>query len=321
MDTTPAPAHPVANPTGRRRPPPIVSSAPPYTAPPQRILLGILFVCLAGVMFSAMTGSAKYLGAHYSSLQISWARAFGHILFLLAAFLPRHGLKVLRTARPVMQLTRSALLFTSNLATFFALTFIPLAKAASISLTAPLIVTVLAGPMLGERTTLPRVLALLCGFLGVLLVIRPGSAVFHWAALVVLISAASYALYQILTRMVAGVESPETSALYSSVVGAFGMLLVMPFVWITPGNWFDILLFCAVGVLGAVGHYCIAIAFGFGPANILSPFQYFQLLSSVVVGFVAFGEVPDAFTWIGAAVIVGSGIFIGWTQARRPKAG
>lgn len=291
----------------------------PHQPPSQRILVGILFICLAGAFFSIMTGSAKYLGTHYSSLQISWARAFGHILFLLAAFLPRHGLKVLRTDRPVMQVTRSALLFTSNLATFFALTFIPLAKAASISLTAPLIVTMLAGPMLGERTTRARVIALLCGFLGVLLVIRPGSAVFHWAALVVLVSATAYAVYQILTRKVAGLESPETSALYSSVVGAFGMLLVIPFVWITPHGWLDILLFCGVGVLGALGHYCIAIAFGFGPANILAPFQYFQLLTSVVVGFVAFGEVPDVFTWIGAAVIVGSGIFIGWTQTRKPK--
>ncbi|MBW6399911.1 DMT family transporter [Roseomonas sp. HJA6] len=297
------------------------SSTSAHQPPPQRILVGILFICLAGALFSVMTGSAKYLATHYSSLQISWARAFGHILFLLAAFLPRHGLKVLRTARPVTQLARSALLFTSNLATFFALAFIPLAKAASISLTAPLIVTMLAGPMLGERTTLPRVIALLCGFAGVLLVIRPGSAVFHWAALVVLVSATSYAVYQILTRKVAGVESPETSAFYSSVVGAFGMLLVMPFVWITPHGWLDILLFCGVGVLGALGHYCIAIAFGFGPANILSPFQYFQLLSSVTVGFLAFGEVPDAFTWIGAAVIVASGIFIGLNQARRPKGG
>ncbi|GGJ30077.1 DMT family transporter [Neoroseomonas lacus] len=285
--------------------------------PPQRILLGILFVCMAGACFSFMLAAAKSLGAHYSSFQISWARAFGHIVFLLAAFLPRYGLAVLRTRRPVLQLTRSALLFGSNLLSFLALTFIPLAKQVSISQTAPLIVTMLAGPMLGERTTLARVLALLAGFAGVLLVIRPGTAVFHWASIGVVVSAACYALYQILTRRVAGQESPETSALYSSVVGAFGMLLVMPFVWITPATLADLALFCALGVLGALGHYCIAIAFGFGPANILSPFQYFQLLASVGVGFVLFGEVPDLFTWLGAAVIVGSGLFIGWTQTRK----
>lgn len=290
-----------------------------HQAPPQRILVGIFFICLAGAQFAMMTGIAKYLGREFSSLQISWARAFGHIVFLLAAFLPRHGLGVLRTRMLGMQLTRSSLLFTSNLATFFALNFIPLAKAASISQTAPLIVTALAGPMLGEKTTPSRVIAVLCGFGGVLLVIRPGSAVFHWASLFVLVSATSYAVYQILTRKIAGQESPETSALYSSIVGAFGMLLVIPFVWITPGSLMDVALLCSVGVLGALGHYCIAIAFGFGPANILSPFQYFQLLASVMVGYVVFDELPDLFTWIGAGVIVSSGIFIGLSQARRPK--
>lgn len=293
----------------------------PPTFPPQRILLGIVFMCLAGVLFAVMGGCAKLLGQSYSSLQVSWARAFGHIIFLLAAFLPRHGLAVLRTRRPFTQLGRSALLFTSNLSHFFAITFIPLAKAASISLTAPLIVTLLAGPMLGERTTRARIIALLCGFGGVLLVIRPGSSVFHWASLFVVLSATSYAVYQILTRQVASIESPETSALYSSAVGAFGMLLVMPFVWITPDNWLDIGLFCALGILGALGHYCVAYAFGYGPANIISPFQYFQLLSSVTVGYLVFAEVPDAVMWLGAAVIIGSGLFIGWSQTRRPRPG
>ncbi|MBR0661551.1 EamA family transporter [Neoroseomonas oryzicola] len=284
---------------------------------PTRLLVGILFMVGAGVLFAVMGGCAKLLGQTYSSLQVSWARAFGHIIFLAIAFFPRHGLAVLRTRRPLMQLGRSALLFTSNLAHFFAITFIPLGKAASISLTAPLIVAMLAGPMLGERTTKARVVALLCGFLGVLLVIRPGSAVFHWASLFVVLSAASYGVYQILTRMVAGIESPETSAFYSSTVGAFGMLLVMPFVWIAPAGWFDIMLFCALGVLGALGHYCVAIAFGFGPANVISPFQYFQLLSSVAVGYWMFAELPDAFTWLGAAVIVASGLYIGWSQTRK----
>lgn len=275
---------------------------------------------MAGCCFALMSGTAKVLGAHYSSLQISWARAFVHILFLLAFFLPRHGLAVLHTRRPALQLARSALLFTSNLLSFLALAFIPLAKQASISMTAPLIVTLLAGPMLGERTTRARLVALSCGFLGVLVVIRPGTAVFHWAAVAVLVSATSYALYQILTRKVAGVESPETSALYSSAVGAFGMLLVIPFVWITPHSLADFGMFVAVGVLGALGHYCIAIAFGLGPANILSPFQYFQLLASVLTGFMLFGDLPDAFTWVGAAVIVASGLYIGWTQTRRKPA-
>jgi len=285
--------------------------------PAQRILLGILFMCLAGLLFPVMSSFAKILGAEYSSLQVSWARAFGHIVFLLAAFLPRYGIALLRTRRPGVQVLRSAMLFTSNLCHFFALTFIPIAKAAAISQTAPLIVALLAWPMLGERTTPGRVVALGCGFVGVLIVIRPGTALFHWASLLVLLSACCYALYQILTRRVAGVDSPETSTVYSSVVGAFGMLLVLPFVWITPQGWADVAMFCGLGVLGATGHYCVAKALGYAPANIVSPFQYFQLIGSVLIGWLVFEEWPDAGVWLGAAVIIAAGLWIGWSQTRR----
>jgi hypothetical protein len=160
-----------------------------WRAPAQDTLLGILFICLAGLLFPMMNGAAKTLGADYSSLQVSWARAFGHVVFMLAAFLPRHGLGLLRTRRPGLQIARSATLFLSNLCFFFAIAFIPIAKAAAISMTAPLIVALLAWPMLGERTTASRVVALGIGFAGVLTVIRPGTAVFHWASLFVLASA------------------------------------------------------------------------------------------------------------------------------------
>jgi drug/metabolite transporter (DMT)-like permease len=285
---------------------------PPRQAP--SIPLGILFICLAGLLFPVMGGFAKILGAEYSSLQVSWARAFGHILFMLAAFLPRFGLGMLRSRRPGLQFLRSCGLFTSNLCHFYAITFIPLAKAAAISLTAPLIVALLAWPMLGERTTPTRVAALALGFAGVLVVIRPGSEVFHWASLFVVLSAASYALYQILTRRVAGIDSAETSAIYSSVVGAFGMLLVVPFVWQTPDSLGDVAMFAAMGVLGAMGHYCVARALGYAPANIVSPFQYFQLIGSVAVGWLFFGDWPDAGTWLGGAVIVAAGLWLGLSR-------
>jgi drug/metabolite transporter (DMT)-like permease len=294
-------------------PPPVAAT---WRGLDRRLLLGILFICLAGLLFPVMSGFAKILGAEYSSLQVSWARAFGHILFMLAAFLPRYGPGMLRTRRPGLQLARSATLFTSNLCFFYAVTFIPLAQAASISLTAPLIVAILAWPMLGERTTPGRVAALVVGFLGVLIVIRPGMAVFHWASVFVLASATSYGIYQILTRRIAGTDPPETSAIYSSAVGAFGMLLVIPFIWKTPATLFDLALFCGTGVLGALGHYCVARAMTYAPANIVSPFQYFQLLGSVAVGWLFFADLPDAATWLGAGIIVAAGLHIGWSQAR-----
>lgn len=285
--------------------------------PRQQVLLGILFMCASGVVFPFMSGVAKLLGQDYSSLQISWARAFGHIVLMFAIFMPRRGLGLLRTRRPKVQAVRAIVQFSSNICFFFAVTYIPLSKAASISLTAPLIVALLAWPVLGERTTLPRAIASVVGFLGVLVVIRPGSAVFHWASLFVMASASFYAIYQLLTRKIAGVDPPETSTVYSSVIGAFAMLLVIPFVWQTPASWQDLLMFCSLGVLGGAGHYCVVLAMGYAPANIVSPFQYFQLIGSVFVGWLFFSDLPDAMTWLGASIIIGAGLFIGWDQARR----
>jgi drug/metabolite transporter (DMT)-like permease len=131
------------------------------------------------------------------------------------------------------------------------------------------------------------------------------------------VSATCYALYQILTRYIAGVDSPETSAIYSSIVGAFGLIVVLPFVWKTPHSARDILFFCGLGVLGALGHYCVARAMHYAPANVVSPFQYMQLLGSVAVGYLFFGDFPDLLGWVGAAIIIAAGLYIGWSQ-RKP---
>jgi len=286
--------------------------------PSQRILAGILFMCGAGLLFPIMSGFAKFLGeSGYSSLQVSWARAFGHIVFMLAFFVPRFGLRMLKTRRPLIQLLRSTMLFSSNATNFFAITFIPLAKTASISLMAPLLVVPLARLILGERTTAGRLVALAVGFVGVLIVIRPGTELFHWASLFAVASALGYAVYQVLTRRIAGIDPPETSAIYSSVVGAFGMFLVLPFIWRTPESLRDILYFCSLGVLGALGHYLVAQALTNAPANIIAPFQYMQLIGSVAVGYFFFGDFPDVLTWVGAGIIVASGLYIGWSQTRR----
>ena len=131
-----------------------------------------------------------------------------------------------------------------------------------------------------------------------------------------LLSGACYAVYQVLTRLIAGIDSPETSTFYSSIVGGFGMFLVLPFIWRTPETWRDILFFCSLGVIGAVGHYMVTRALTYAPANIVAPFQYMQLLGSVAVGYLFFGDFPDFLTWIGAGIIVAAGIYIGLSQTR-----
>ena len=287
--------------------------------PGQRVLAGILFMCVAGLLFPVMSSAAKVLGHDYNSLQISWARAFGHIVFMLLFFVPKFGVRMLRTRRFGTQLARSAMLFTSNACSFLAIIYIPLAKAASITMMAPFLLMPIAWVVLGERTTWARLAAMAVGFVGVLIVIRPGTELFHWASLLALVSALCYAGYQVLTRLISGIDPPETSAIYSSIVGAFGMFLVLPFVWTTPTGLHDIALFCSLGVLGGMGHYFVARALAYAPANIVAPFQYMQLLGSVVAGYVFFGDFPDLLGWVGAALIVGGGLYIGWLQTRKPK--
>ena len=283
----------------------------------QRVLAGILFMCGAGLLFPVMSGFAKFLGEDYSTLQISWARAFGHIVYMLIVFVPRFGTQMLRTRRPGTQLLRSLMLFISNASSFLSITFIPLAKAASITMMAPFFVLPIAWLALGERTTRGRLVAMAVGFAGVLLVIRPGTELFQWASLLSLLSGLCYAIYQVQTRLISTVELPETSGFYSSIVGGIGMFLVLPFVWKTPQNGLDLFYFCSMGVLGGTGHYFVAKALTYAPANIVAPFQYFQLLGSVAIGYLFFGDFPDLLGWIGAAIIVGGGLYIGWSQTRK----
>jgi drug/metabolite transporter (DMT)-like permease len=282
-----------------------------------RPLLGILFMCLAASLFPVMNGLAKLMSQTYSSEQVVWARTISHLVFIMALFVPQSGWGIVITRRPGVQFFRSCMLIASTFLFFSAIKFVPIAQAASISFTAPLIVVMLAGPMLGEKVRLSRVVAVIVGFIGVLVVIRPGSAVFQWASLMIVGSAACFAVYQILTRRVAGFDTAETSAVYSALVGSVLMSIVVPFAWTTPHSVIDTLLLAGLGVVGGLGHYCVARALTYAPANLLSPFQYWQMVGSVIVGYLMFAEIPDAFTWIGAALIIAAGLYVGLREGRR----
>ncbi len=280
------------------------------------VLLGILLMCTAGTLFPVMNGLVQVLSRTYPSEQIIWARNTGHLLIVLAVIVPRYGLSVLRTVRPAVQISRSCLLLMSTAMFFFGVKHLPLAQAGSISQMTPFFVTLLAWPMLGERIPLSRLVAVLVGFLGVLVVIRPGTDVFHWASLLIVGNAFCYAVYQVFTRRVAGLDRPETSVMYSALVGTLVMCAVVPFVWKTPESLTDALLHCCLGALGATGHYCVARAMTYAQANVVSPFQYWQIIGSVVVGYFVSGLMPDLATWIGAGIIVCAGVYIALTASR-----
>jgi drug/metabolite transporter (DMT)-like permease len=289
---------------------------------PNRALLGILSMLVASSLFPVMNGLVQILSARYATEQIVWARAASHFVFILALFAPAYGAALVRTGTLKWQVIRSGVHLVSMICFFTGVKYLPLAKASSISFLAPFFVALLAWPILGERMTAGRMVAVLVAMLGALIVIRPGTDVFHWASLFMLGSALCYGLYQILTRRVARHDSAETSAVYSALVGTVVMSIVAPFVWVPVAGLADAALLFSLGIIGGLGHYFVARAMTYAQASIVAPFGYWQLVGAVIVGYLISGYLPDAFTWLGAGIIVSAGVYIAWCETReRPALG
>ena len=277
-------------------------------------LRGILLMVVSLGVFTLMDAIGKYLSRFYPVPGVVWAR-YGINVLLLFAFLAWRGeLRYLRTARPRIQLARGLLLGMATLLYFTALSRMPLAEASAIAFVLPLFVAVLAVPMLGERLDAPRLIAIVVGLAGVVAVVRPGSAAFTAYALLPLGMALMNALYHILTRKVAGVEPPLTSLFYGSLVGAVMFLPVLPFAWRTPQDPFHWGLLLVLGLLATVGHFILIRAFEFAPATLLAPFVYTQLLWTMLVGWLVFGDFPDGGAILGMAIIVGAGLYLAGRQ-------
>jgi drug/metabolite transporter (DMT)-like permease len=287
---------------------------------PNRTLLGIVSMLVASSLFPVMNGLVQILSARYSTEQLVWARAASHFVFILALFAPSYGASLVRTGTLKWQIIRSGVHLMSMICFFTGVKYLPLAKASSISFLAPFFVALLAWPILGERMTPGRMGAVIVAMLGALIVIRPGSDVFHWASLFMLGSAFCYGVYQILTRRVARHDTAETSAVYSALVGTVVMSIVAPFVWVPVAGWTDAALLFSLGIIGGLGHYFIARAMTYAQASVIAPFGYWQLVGAAIVGYLISGYLPDAFTWLGAAIIVSAGVYIGWCETRERPA-
>jgi drug/metabolite transporter (DMT)-like permease len=282
----------------------------------RRTLLGIGFMCISATLFPVMSALVQVVSPRYGPVQLVWARQLSHLVVLVVVLGPVLGLRLVRTGRLRWQLLRSLTLLASTLLLYAGVRLLPLAKTISISLTGPLFVALLARPLLGERLGWPRLVAVAIGFAGALLVIRPGAEVFQPATLLIVGASLCYALFQILTRFVAGTDRPEVSAVYSVLVGAVVLSACVPFAWSPIASATDAAVLGLLGVLGAIGHYCVARALVHAPATLAAPFNYWQLVSAAVIGYVVSHELPDLGTTIGAIVIVGAGIFLAWWETR-----
>lgn len=274
-------------------------------------------MCVACALFPIMNSMVKLLTATYPYQEVVWVRLTAHLVLMSVVFLPRRGLSLLRTRAPLQQAICSLGLLGATVFFFSAAKYVGVTEAIAISFVSPLAVTFLAWPLLGERITLVRLASVLIGFAGVMIVIRPGSSVFQWASLMILASAISYAVYQIIVRRISAVDSPATTAFYSALGCSLVTAFFVPFNWKTPQNWQDLAMMCSLGFFGGFGHYCVARAFSYAPANLIAPLNYTQMIGSVVVGYLMFAEVPDAYTWLGSAVIIAAGLLVGWQSRKK----
>ena len=273
-------------------------------------LTGIALMCGAVACFAFLDTTAKYLNLHMSTLEVVWARYTGAFLlpFIVSNPWTRPGL--VTTARPLLQVGRSVLLLASTMCNFMALRYLQLDEAISIAFSTPFFVAALSGPILGEWVRWRRWTAISVGFLGVLVVTRPGPGSFQPAAFLSLGGAMCYALYALSTRILARTDSNETTLFYSNIVGAGAMLPVVPFFWTTPTDALIIALMVATGALGSFGHYLLIAAHRLAPAAVLSPFIYAEIPLMIVLGFLVFADLPNRWTLTGAAIVVASGLYI-----------
>ena len=267
----------------------------------------ITFNLLAWVMLPIMDGFAKYLSSDLPILQITWARYFFTVAFTLPIMFFRKNL--VWTDKPKLQLIRGLILLTANVCFFYSISIISLAKALTLAFIAPLIVTAFSPIFLGEKVGFRRWSAVIIGFIGSMVVIRPGFVEINLASLAALGTGVMYGFYLIITRKLSSSDNPLLTLLLTGVVGAIIISFVMPFVWIKPtlNQWS---MMAAIGIFACVGHLFIILSLKYADASKLAPFSYFEIVTNIIIGYYFFGDFPDKWTFLGLFIIIISGIYI-----------
>ncbi len=284
--------------------------------PTNRTALGALFTVLAMLGFASMDAISKWLVADYAIGQMMWIRYAVFCVFAWLVVRRRGGfVAALRTSRPMLQIVRALLAVVESATFVLAFRYLPLADTHAIAATSPLIVIALGAAFLGERVDGARWLAVLAGFVGVLLIVRPGFRTLDWPLLIPVAGAILWGSYQILVRLCARTDSPQTTLVWSALAAFVATSFIGPWQWQWPdsGSW---ALLCAMALLGALSHYALIRALDYAEASAVQPYSYTLLLWVTVLGTVVFGDFPDGWTMLGAAVVVASGLYT-WHHDRQ----
>ena len=263
----------------------------------------------AWVMLPIMDGFAKYLSSTIPVLQITWSRYFFTVIIVLPIMLIFFRKNFKWTEKPKLQLIRGLLLFCANILFFYSISVISLAKALTLAFIAPLIVTILSPVLLGEKVGLRRWAAVITGFIGSLIVIRPGFVEVNLASIAALGTGVLYAFYLIVTRKLHNSDHPLLTLLLTGVVGAIIGSMIMPSVWVQPtiNEWY---MMFALGFFASLGHLFLILSLKYADASKLAPFGYFEIITNIIIGFYFFNHFPDSWTFLGLFVIISSGVYI-----------
>jgi drug/metabolite transporter (DMT)-like permease len=271
----------------------------------------------ATMCFACIDASAKLLNRSMAPMQTLTIRYLGSFLLVALLLNPRTRPAILRTSRPALQVARGLGLVAASVCLFTALKFLPLTSTTSITFSAPLLVALLARPLLGETLGPRRFAAVVVGFLGVLVLTQPWTRTFHPALALALLCAGITSLYTIVTRILATNDTPETTMFYTGMVGAIAVLPIVPFVWETPTDILSWIAMTTMSIFGALGHWLLILAHRKAPASIIAPFFYAQLIWAVGLGALLFNERPDRWTLLGGIIVVGSGLYLLSRERRR----
>ena len=256
-----------------------------------------------------MDGFAKYLSADLPVLQITWARYFFTVAFTLPIMFFFFRENLVWTDKPKLQFIRGLILLTANICFFYAISVISLAKALTLAFVAPLIVTAFSPIFLGEKVGFRRWSAVIIGFIGSLVVIRPGFVEINLASIAALGTGIMYGFYLIITRKLSTSDNPLLTLLLTGVVGAIIVSTIMPFVWVAPSlnQWS---MMAAIGIFACIGHLFLILSLKYADASKLAPFSYFEIITNIIIGYYFFSDFPDNWTFLGLFIIVLSGIYI-----------
>ena len=256
---------------------------------------------------------AKYLSSNLSFLQITWARYFFTVFFALPFMFFFFKKKLTWTTQPMLQSLRGLLLFCANILFFYSISIISMAKALTLAFVAPLITTALSPFILNEKVGLRRWSAVIVGFIGSLIVIRPGILEFNLATIAGLGTGFFYGLYLIVTRKLHTADNPLLTLLLTGVVGLILGSFIVPFVWInlTFNQW---LLLALMGIFACLGHFFLILSLKYADASKLAPLGYFEIVTNVILGYYFFSDFPDYLSWIGLFIIVSSGVYISFRE-------